>query len=472
MPQIVRLYTADDWKREKIVPPKAGLDEERYRKPWRRDYARILHSPAFRRLQGKTQLFPNNESDFFRNRLTHSLEVAQIAKSIAIKLNHTDPAIVGKSDREFRIKYDVCELSALAHDIGHPPFGHVGERALNERMKDCGGFEGNAQTLRILAKLEKRDKADEADEIGLSESGEDLRLGLNLAYRSLASVIKYCKEIPQVQENYSQDSKVSQGYYGTEAELVRRINQHVAPDTPMVNFKTIECSIMDIADDIAYSTYDLEDALKANFTSPLDMISLDSQLVEQIEKELNGTFDAQGIKDALYEVFKEGFARDSTSDDIEWLSAKSYFSKGIVNDGYERSKLTSYLISRAIQNTHIEETGNSPATWRAVVDPEYRRTVDLLKKFSYVVLINSSMIKIVEARGKDIVWKIFDAIKQSAGTRSNLLPRDHRMLFERVPETHRDRVICDFIAGMTDRYALEFYGRLYSERPQTIFKPL
>ncbi len=127
---------------------------EPYRSVWRVDFARLVHSPAFRRLQGKTQLFPG-ESDFFRNRLTHSLEVAQIAKSIALKLNYE--YFRDATDEDHKISTDLVEFAALAHDLGHPPFGHNGEAALDECMRGIGGFEGNAQTLRILARLEKKE---------------------------------------------------------------------------------------------------------------------------------------------------------------------------------------------------------------------------------------------------------------------------------------------------------------------------
>ena len=147
-----KLYRKSDEKR--VVPPKRQTSEhseESYRTPWRRDYARVVHSAAFRRLQGKTQLFPNHESDFFRNRLTHSIEVAQVAKSIAIRINATDSKF---QKEENKIETDIVETAALCHDLGHAPFGHNGEEALDECMKNSGGFEGNAQTLRILAKLE------------------------------------------------------------------------------------------------------------------------------------------------------------------------------------------------------------------------------------------------------------------------------------------------------------------------------
>lgn len=143
------LYTQADYQRERLTPKQAP-----YRSDFRRDYARILHCPSFRRLQGKTQLFPGIESDFFRNRLTHSLEVAQVAKAIALRLNLEHDYF-----KDNPIDVDLIETAALSHDIGHPPFGHTGEKALDDCMKGKGGFEGNAQTLRILARLEKKQRS-------------------------------------------------------------------------------------------------------------------------------------------------------------------------------------------------------------------------------------------------------------------------------------------------------------------------
>lgn len=143
-----KLYGKNCTKRQ-IEKPKP--DNSKSRSPYRRDYARLIHSPSFRRLQGKTQLYPGHESDFFRNRLTHSLEVAQIAKGIALRLNFEEPFLQANP-----IDCDLVEFAALAHDLGHPPFGHNGERALDDCMKQWGGFEGNAQTLRILTVMEKK----------------------------------------------------------------------------------------------------------------------------------------------------------------------------------------------------------------------------------------------------------------------------------------------------------------------------
>ena len=242
------LYGEGDRAREYPID-----DDAPHRSAFRRDYARILHSPAFRRLQGKTQLFPSMEHDFFRNRLTHSLEVAQIAKSITLRLNDRDSYF-----RACPIDTDLVETAALAHDLGHPPFGHNGERALDDCMKERGGFEGNAQSLRILSKLGKK------------EPQRSPEVGLNLTHRTLAAILKYDKRIPIERD----DSKLVKGYYDSEKELVQSIKNSVLGKTGDVcgEFKTIECQIMDLADDIAYSTYDLEDALKAGFVTPLQMI--------------------------------------------------------------------------------------------------------------------------------------------------------------------------------------------------------
>ena len=233
--------------------------DEPGRGAFRKDFARLLHAPAFRRLQGKTQLFPGVESDFFRNRLTHSLEVAQIACGIAARLNATSvqDAFAGASINE-----DLVEFAAIAHDLGHPPFGHNGELALDELMREHGGFEGNAQTLRILAAVERK-------LVKVGSNAVESRFGLDLTYRSLAAVLKYDRLIKPVR---TRRADLSKGYYSSEAELVREIKQRVAPGLHAGGtFKTIECAIMDIADDIAYSTYDLEDSLHAGFVTPLSL---------------------------------------------------------------------------------------------------------------------------------------------------------------------------------------------------------
>jgi len=268
----VSFYHPGDYGRVMEIPD-PGVTEA-YRSPFRRDYARIVHAPAFRRLQRKLQLFPGDESDFFRNRLTHSAEVAQIAKSIAIRLNHT----LGSKDPDCGpIDTDLVETISLAHDLGHPPFGHTGEAALHKKMHKAGGFEGNAQTLRILTRLEKRQTIQEhkrdgaIDFVEFGPKGEDLRAGLNLCFRTLAGVLKYDKPIPRI----SDSEDLRKGYYASEAVLVEQIKKAVLGEHYRKfrgDFEVIEMQIMDLADDIAYSTYDFEDALKAGFASPLELL--------------------------------------------------------------------------------------------------------------------------------------------------------------------------------------------------------
>src|SRR6185369_11673427 len=220
----------------------------------------------------KTQLFPGYESDFFRNRLTHSLEVGQIAESIAFCANEKNPYF-----KDDPIKPRICFTAALLHDIGHPPFGHNGEAALDEMMLQYGGFEGNAQTLRIVSQLEKkRYRAD-------IECALDRRAGLNLTCRTLAAVLKYDELIP---EKRKEGSEVCKGYYFEDKPVVEDIKKHVVPDWKDGDqkFKTVECAIMDIADDIAYSTYDLEDSLKAGFIKPFDYLFPHQAILDKVTR--------------------------------------------------------------------------------------------------------------------------------------------------------------------------------------------
>jgi dGTPase len=258
------LYSDGDKRREYTVVDDDNSNDSLFEHPprseFRRDNGRLIHSAVFRRLQGKTQLFPNYESDFFRNRLTHSIEVAQIAKGIAEQINSYHPYFLNHP-----IDTDLVETVALAHDLGHPPFGHNGEKALDDMMKDYGGFEGNAQTFRILSKLEKKATID-GNFIPVADS-VDLRCGLNLTYRTLAGVLKYDEKIPHNRNPYD---KLVKGYYYTEKEIVKKIKDFIlGSEKQKGKFKTVECKIMDIADDIAYSTYDIEDAFKAEFLCPL-----------------------------------------------------------------------------------------------------------------------------------------------------------------------------------------------------------
>lgn len=452
------MYKDNDKKRIRIEDEKSNVG----RTPFRRDYGRLLHSPSFRRLQGKTQLFPNDESDFFRNRLTHSLEVAQIAKGIAQYLNETKKIL---AENYAKIDVDLVEFAGLAHDLGHPPFGHNGEKALDECMKSFGGFEGNAQTLRILTKVERKVYAEGLPPTfihGIGEDGQDARLGLNLTYRSLASILKYDKEIA---EKRGPLDKLEKGYYSSERDVVREIKNNVAPGLDG-RFKTIECQIMDIADDIAYSTYDLEDAMKAGFLSPLEMVSRVSQpefarmLAEKIDETIPGVSDKDAVN-AIVEVLN--------FDDSDLL-ATYQGSCMISENSHARTRLSSGLVHNFMMGIDLIPADNM-AVAEIKVASDVRLKIEALKHFNYLSIIMSPRMKVVEYRGGDIVKKLFEAFSSGSAGR-HLLPPDVQVILKLVKsEQDERRVICDFVAGMTDRYAVNFYNRLFGSAA-SLFVPI
>lgn len=474
---------------ERLVTEEDGVG---WRSAWRRDYARVIHSPSLRRLQNKTQLFYGSEIDSIRNRLTHSLEVAQIAKSIAQYVNHEFEPF--KSKDHLKINPDIVEIAGLVHDLGHPPFGHNGEKALDDCAKLYGGFEGNAQTLRILAKLEKRRTLNEVDEFGFNSNGSDSRAGLNLTYRVLASALKYDNEIPQTRKG---KAKLSKGYYHTEKELVRSIKESVLGTKNFRGkFKTIECQIMDIADDIAYSTYDLEDAFKSGFLNPLDMLNPGDEKVSKIQKKISEGAEIPCTTDKVHEIlvnvlmdnFKPTqkknlvhFDVGSFSDDDEFLSEflvlMSLYTYqdavDLASNGYRRAAFTSALVNKHIHGIEVDTSSKHPALWKVKLNQDTRFMVEVLKQFAYVSIIESPRLKIPEYRGYDVVKTIFKAISNDKRHGYNLLPEDFRTLYL-LAKTKRQKVrlVIDFVSGMTDRYAIDFYNKLVSDVPQTIFGPI
>lgn len=462
--------------------------DEQGRSCFRKDYGRLLHAPSFRRLQGKTQLFPGAESDFFRNRLTHSLEVAQIARGIAGKINEHD---IPQLKIDGAIDEDLVEFAAIAHDLGHPPFGHNGEYALDGLMRKHGGFEGNAQTLRILAQVERKIVSLEAGKFSHE-------YGLDLTYRSLASVLKYDNPIKKVRKK---TDSLCKGYYESESELVQEIKNRVSPNRKGNGaFKTIECAIMDIADDIAYSTYDLEDSLHAGFVSPLGMANAlvnDTVILGDVLRKTNKALAESGHKiiaknnavkelvDVIVRVFGiyppaavESDARafstkNGQSSEVyinvaadAWLRDRTLTENGLV-----RTKLTAVRVGRLISAVDLVANRKNLELSSVKMRRDELLEVEVLKHLNYELVIRSPRLAVVEHRGKDLIEKIFTALLDSDGA---LLPPDWCERFKeekarKIPNARR--VICDYVACMTDRYAAELYQRLFDEGP-TIFKPL
>ncbi len=436
----INLYHENDYLRQNN-----DISKKDNFSPFRRDYARVVHSSSFRRLQAKTQIFPSFENDFFRNRLTHSLEVAQIAKSIAVKLN---------AEHGLNLDYDLIETAALCHDIGHPPFGHNGEVALNKKMRNFGGFESNAQTLRLISHTAKKD------------IDQKQTFGLNLTYRTLAATIKYDQLIPPI----SDLGKLTKGYYNEESRLVEDIKQKLLEPygrATVENFKTIECYIMDVADDIAYSTYDVEDALKGGFIDPLSMASIDNKLLDKIYNAMPSDLEItkSEIQNILKDIFSDyiDFSTDST--------AIYKISKNIANNSLLRTKLTSKLVNSCIQNIKLDLNIEVPIISKVYLNNEIRKQVEVLKKYILFKIIKSPKLNVLRYRGREIISEIFDILINSTPDES-LLPDDIGAIFYNTHSSHgKARIISDYISSMTDRYIIELYNQFKSDPSAMIFKP-
>ncbi|SEW21079.1 dGTPase [Chitinophaga sp. YR573] len=456
-----------------------------YRSPYRRDIDRLIHSTCFRRLQGKTQLYPGFESDFFRNRLTHSLEVASIARSIATKLNAQNKFFENR-----QIDVDIVEFAGLAHDLGHPPFGHQGEYELDSLMRKDGGYEGNAQTLRLLTKIEKKGFYDIDDSI---LKGTDQRKGLNLTARTLASILKYDNIIDPVRpkgEVYKSGKKKGEkikpvkGYYHFDNDLVTQIKANTGGYGKGEKYKTIECQIMDVADDISYSTYDLEDGLKAGFYTLQDVVFPKQKLLDAISDEIelelpDGNIfkpSPEKVGEILQNLFAEFLFQNFEPTNVKDIdTAFKYLNQqyAIINsysyNGYQRNFLSSTLVNKFIEGVKLIPNKVYPAQSKVTLNDKTLGQVEVLKKFTYISQVLSSRLKIAEYRGREIVKEIFTTLTEDGGC--ELLPEDFRNYYESTG-ADKKRIVCDFVAGMTDSYAIEFYARLKSENAETIFKPL
>jgi len=398
--------------------------------------------------------------------------VAQIAKSIATRLNATN-AFLSQNP----IDVDLIEVAGLAHDLGHPPFGHNGEEALDECMKDSGGFEGNAQTFRILTRLEKKDQTSPTG-VAPTAAQNDGRLGLNLAYRTLAATLKYDRIIPRRREKRR---KVTKGIYHDDAPIFHEVKAAVCPAySKNGQFKTIECWIMDVADDIAYSTYDLEDTFKAGFLSPLEILASQQILLTRVAAKVR---DATGLKfserDVIYvfwELFKGLFPEDlaaaSSSKLPSWYlsSVHAAASSELASNGYLRTKFTADLVSEFIAGVEVRINRRDPSMSHVYLQPDTLLKVETLKHYTFEATIMSPRLRVVERRGFDLITKLFGELNSKKG--NLLLPNDFRARHEMArTREDRKRIMSDFIAGMTDRYAVEFYGRIFSNDPESIFKP-
>jgi len=349
------------------------------------DYSRILYSSSFRRLQGKMQLFIPKSQVFYRNRLTHSYEVAQIAKTIAKKLQLQD--II------------TPQTVSLAHDLGNPPFGHAGEIILDKISKER--YEGNAQTFRILRRLEERHY--------------DFN-GLNLTIRTMLGIVKYYEKA---------SSKSKKFLYNKDYDLVKKWIEDYD-----INYKTIDCEIMDLSDEIAYAVHDLEDALKLKY------FTLDELLYEfSIHDE---------FKDVVRELKKV------------FIRAKEFASKSHVYKTSEeyamllRKELTSQLTSMFILDVDLIKG--------KLGFKEYGKLVKGLKKLTFHAIKRQPDIMEYEQLGKSILTKLFHLYMDKDFNKDMLLmPANYR-----IPDKW-ERKVLDYLGGMMDIYAIRKYEKYFGK---------
>ena len=360
---------------------KGRLYKENYsqtRSEFQRDRDRILHSAAFRRLKHKTQVFVSNEGDHYRTRLTHSLEVSQIARSIS---------------KIFNLNEDLTETLSLSHDIGHPPFGHAGEDALSECMVSHEGFDHNDQAIRIVHLLEKKYFDFE---------------GLNLTWETLEGLVKHngpmTKDVPKTIE-------------ALDKEFDLKLNE----------FSSIEAQIASIADDIAYNNHDLDDGLRAGFFSYDDLAELPmiGEIIKNFPKNYN-SYDMQRINNEI--------TRKSTSimitDVINTISEKVKKSKVRCNEDVR------------LNNEKIADFSDKT-----------KEEVKYIRSFLSMKMYNHDKVKAMTSNAHQIISSLFKLF----------IEQDEKFIKEHMKQIISDedkpRAVCDFIAGMTDNYAQNFYSK-------------
>jgi dGTPase len=415
----------DEAARERWVPEPPKRPE---RTPFGRDRARLVHSSALRRLAAKTQVVGPQTNDFVRNRLTHTLEVAQVARDLA----HTvgcDP--------------DVVETAALAHDIGHPPFGHNGERALDQLAQPCGGFEGNAQTLRLLTRLEAK-----------TFDGSGRSVGLNLTRATLDASCKYPWPRGQGRPAGGRHADGSAsvvrkfGVYEDDLEVFCWMRDGVSGDR-----RCVEAQVMDLADDVAYSVHDLEDGIVAG------RIDLALLADPARRSEVWGTvrdWYLPGVEDAALEEALAGLRGMGS-----WPTASYDGSRGAQA---ALKNLTSDLIGRfctSVQEATRAAYPAGPLTRHAadlVLPAGTGLAIAVLKGIAahYVMRADDRVARL--ARQRELVTELVAALR--VGAPQVLEPVFRADYAAAADDSARLRVVVDQVASLTDSSAVEWHARL------------
>nr|WP_027478984.1 deoxyguanosinetriphosphate triphosphohydrolase [Gryllotalpicola ginsengisoli] len=417
MPSSLRAYSEFD--RERWLPE----EHSTRRSDFARDRGRLFHSSALRRLAAKTQvLSPTAGLDFARNRLTHSLEVAQIGRELATNLG---------------LNPDVVDTACLAHDLGHPPFGHNGEKALSDWAADVGGFEGNAQTLRLLTRLEPK------------VFGPDGRpYGLNLTRASLDASCKYPWPIQHAIADPSGRAKF--GFYEDDTPVFEWL-RHGAPE----RVRCIEAEVMDLSDDIAYSVHDFEDAIVNGY---IDVAALSArvdheELIAAVQEWAGDEFDAA----ELAEAFDRLAAMDVWID--RWDGSR-YAQAQLKN-------LTSQLIGRfaraATRATRSAYPRPSLTRYGAsiIVPREVRAEIEVMKGITAAFVMSKNTRQPIYRRQRELLTALLDALV--AGEGRDLDPGFAEDWRHASDDRARKRVVLDQVASLTDQSAISWFERLVQQ---------
>ncbi len=418
-----RFYNDADFALLDAASPRGLREEGDPRTPFAVDRDRVIFSSVFRRLQSKTQVFQSGEYDFYRTRLTHSIEVARIGRSIAEFLNASQAEL----GPDFYVDPDLVEAIGLTHDIGHPPFGHIGERRLHALMAGWGGFEGNAQTLRLLAER-------------FYERPKQAR-GLNPTRAFLDGVTKY-KAL--FREAGAGGLSPQHHFLYDEQEYLRDFALGGAPGTQacrahadLNECKSLECQIMDWADDTAYCLHDILDGVKARFIT---------------------------IESARHWAEEKGFAVDRKNPWFEDLL------KLIHDERLEpafNAKIGQFIRAcRLAPRRHPLAAATQRYAWNLAIAPAIVAEADFYKKLAYDVIFQSPSILQIEFKGGFIIDRLFGALREHCieppQPKLAFLPaRWNAALREAKTEAARARLVCDFLADLTDGAAIRLYRRLF-----------
>jgi dGTPase len=370
------------------------------RSPFRRDCDRVIHSTAFRRLKHKTQVFVFHEGDHYRTRLTHSLEVAQIARALA---------------RQLGLDEDLTETLALAHDLGHPPFGHAGERALDACLQSHGGFDHNAQTLRVITSLEHR--YPDFD-------------GLNLCWESLEGIVKHNGPL-------TERSGQALGRYRDHG-IPAAISEYAAVyDLELWSFASLEAQVAAIADDIAYDAHDIDDGLRAGLfgVDDLKVMPLAAEMIADIDKAYPDLDDARRGAELVRELI-------------------SYLIGAVVAETRRRLESAKPQSVDDVRNHGEVLVAFAPGVARAEAE---------IKAFLKLRMYRHPRVMRVMGDAEGILFDLFARYQKSpADLPAEWLPPKG---WDAENETGRARRIGNFIAGMTDRFALTEHQRLFDSTP-------